>query len=280
MIKDSPSNHTGEPAPALISALRKLLTPLVRLLLAHRITQPFLAGLLKPIYIQVAEQEFQLPGKRQSNSRISLITGLHRKDVQRLRMEPRIEELVPDNVSLGTQLISTWVGDTRYLDVSGSPRPLPRRATESGEASFEQLVASVSRKDLRARVVLDELIRLGIATVDDQDFVRLNVDAFVPDEGFEEKAFYFGLGLQDHIAAGVHNLLGEQPPFMERGVFFSGLSAKDVEAIEVMANRLGMDVLKKLNAEARARKQKSGKQAGQKKRISFGIYFYSVDDEQ
>lgn len=47
-------------------------------------------------------------------------------------------------------------------------------------------------KDIRARSVLDEWLRLGIAHLDDQDRVRLNAEAFVPARGFEEKAFYFG----------------------------------------------------------------------------------------
>ena len=259
--------------------LRKLLAPLVRLLLARGITQPFLANLLKSVYVQVAEKEFPVPGRGQSNSRISLLTGVHRKDVQRIRAESPTEEVAPPIVSLGTQLIATWIGDERYLDPSGSPKPLKRRATADGSVDFEQLVASVSRKDIRARVVLDELLRLGVAEVDHEDFVRLNVEAFVPDTGFDEKVFYFGQNLRDHISAGTHNLLGEQPPFLERSVFYHGLRTVDLQEIVATSHSLGTEALKELNRKAMKMKRISEGQTGANKRFTFGVYFFSSDDE-
>ncbi|MBV5344757.1 MAG: hypothetical protein JZU63_04105, partial [Rhodoferax sp.] len=83
---------------------------------------------------------------------------------------------------------------------------MPRQGNLLGEASFDRLVASEST-DIRARAVLDEWLRLGIVELDADDNVRLISDAFVPKKGFEEKAYFLGRNLHDHIAASVHNLL-------------------------------------------------------------------------
>ena len=45
------------PAPALVRALRHLLQPLVRLLLRHQVTFPYLSNLLKGVYVEMGERE-------------------------------------------------------------------------------------------------------------------------------------------------------------------------------------------------------------------------------
>ena len=64
-----------------------LLRPLVHLLLSKQITFPILTTLLKELYVEVASEEFQIEGKRLTDSRINLLTGIHRKDVRRFREE-------------------------------------------------------------------------------------------------------------------------------------------------------------------------------------------------
>ena len=83
---DSPAttSNRGTPASSLVAALIRLLRPLVKLLLYHGITYPFLADLLKSVYVEVADREFPVEGKKQTDSRVSLLTGVHRKDVKGL----------------------------------------------------------------------------------------------------------------------------------------------------------------------------------------------------
>ncbi len=278
MVKKASESKPGEPPESLIVALRTLLKPLVRLLLAHGITLPTLTALLKSLYVEVAEREFPIPGKPQTDSRISLLTGMHRKDIRRLRHEPADDDVVPASVAVGTQLVARWVGEPEYLDAGGSPKALPIRKTQGGEASFEQLVAAVARQDLRPRVVLDELLRLGVAEVDG-NCVRLNTEAFIPKKGFDEKAFYFGKNLRDHIATGVHNLLGAAPPLFERSVSYHRLSKASVKELHEMADQLGMQALKAINSKAMEMKRRDERSSGEKQRINFGIYLYIGDDD-
>jgi len=263
------------PPPALVRALRRVLRPLVRLMLAHGVTFPFLAELLKGLFVQVAEREFSLPGKAQTDSRLSLLTGVHRKDVRRLRRGAAAEtQAMPATVSLGAQLVAAWLTAPRFLDRRGRPRPLPRTASEGGGVSFEGLVASVST-DIRARAVLDEWLRLGIVRLDRTGRACLNTEAFVPARGFEEKAFYLGQNCHDHAAAAVSNLLAEAPRFLERSVHYDALSPSSVEALARDAARAGMAALKTLNRRAMTLERSDVASPAPRQRINFGVYFYS-----
>lgn len=78
---------TAQQQLALVGAVEKILRPMVRVLLTHGLTYTWLTGLLKPIFVEVAMRDFHVPGKAQTDSRITLLTGVHRKDVKRLREE-------------------------------------------------------------------------------------------------------------------------------------------------------------------------------------------------
>lgn len=272
---DSPSPSLAGPAPALVRALRRVLRPLVRVMLAQGITYPYLAELLKNLFVDVAATEFRLDNKPPTDSRISLMTGVHRKDVSRLRGElAQASEAVPDVVSLGAQLVAVWLGTARYLHEDGRPLPLARFASEGGELSFESLVAGVN-SDIRSRVVLDEWLRLGVARLDDEGRVCLNAEAFVPSEGFDEKAYYFGHNLHDHAAAAAHNLLGGQAPLLERSVQYDALSEASVAQLAKQSRDAGMKALLAINKSALALEQADASTTTNRHRMTFGIYFYT-----
>ena len=293
---DSPP---ASPPPALVKALRQALRPLLRVMLARGITLPYLTELIKTLLVEVAESDFRLDGKTASDSRVSLLTGVHRKDVNRLRRgrdgaDGAAEDLekMPPVVSLGAQLVAQWLGHPQFLNAEGQPLPLPRNVSQGGAQSFEALVAGIN-SDIRSRVVLDEWLRLGVVNIDDQRRVCLNTQAFVPARGFDEKAFYFGHNLHDHAAAAAHNLLGQEPPFLERSLHFNSLSAGAVAELAAQSQKLGMQALVAVNKAAVAREAREvrEKEAGNRadnasddageqaaaslQRMTFGIYFYA-----
>lgn len=274
----SESAPTG-PSPAVVHALRRILRPLVRLMLAQGITYPYLTELLKGLFVEVAERDFRLePEKPSTDSRVSLVSGVHRKDVSRLRpLLQTPEALAPTVVPLGAQLVAQWLGQARYLQDDGQPRPLARLASEGGALSFEALVASVNN-DIRSRVVLDEWLHQGMVRLDEDGRVHLNTHAFVPADGAQEKAFYLGHNLHDHAAAAVHNVLGGQPAFMERSLHYDDLTAASVQELTRLSEQHGMKALLAVNQAALHAEARDGAAlaAGQaRQRITMGVYFYA-----
>lgn len=263
------------PSPALVRALRHVLRPLVRLMLAHGITYTYVCELLKALFVEIADKEFRIDQSPPTDSRVSLVSGVHRKEVSRLRQAMAEHmDTAPTVVSLGAQLVAVWLSSPQFLDDNARPKALARFASEGGEASFEALVAGVN-SDIRPRVVLDEWLRLGVVRFDEQKRVCLNVDAFVPTEGFDEKAFFFGHHLHDHAAAAASNLTGISKPFMERGVHYNALSAESIALLAQQSEQAGMAALLALNKSAMKLEQDDAHKAGPYQRMTFGVYFYT-----
>lgn len=258
-----------KPSPSLSAALRAVLRPLVHLLVARGVTYPMLLELLKETYVEVAQRRLGAP----SDSRVTLLTGVHRKDVRRLREagEAAAGEM-PEAIALGAQLVASWI--ERFHDAKGRPLPLARLQSEGGAKSFEALVTGVST-DIRPRAVLDAWLHLGVVKLDKEDRVVLANAAFVPSRGFEEKAFYLGLNVGDHAAAAAHNLLGEGAPFLERSVHYDALDPASVPDLAALADKTGMKALQAVNHEAMRAEARDEKKDAPKQRITFGMYFYT-----
>src|SRR5918998_419597 len=99
------------PPASLIAALRHLLRPLVRLLTSQGVTYPMLADLLKQIYVDVTVRDFALDGGPPTDSGVTLLTGVPRRDVKRLGEAPGgtpAGEAMPQLVALGAQLAAAW----------------------------------------------------------------------------------------------------------------------------------------------------------------------------
>jgi hypothetical protein len=260
---------------ALVDALRRVLGPLARLMLARGMTLPLAVELLKRVLVETAERDFRLESKAVTDSRISLLTGVHRKDVKRLRSLPRVDAPLPHKVSLGAQLVGRWVTQKPWVDRGGRPKRLPRLYSQGGKASFEALVASVSR-DIRPRSVLDEWIRLNVVTLNEADEVVLNTAAFVPREGADEKLHYLGLNVGDHAETAANNVLGREPRF-DRSVHHDGLSEEQVQRLRRRAAELGTAMLQTLHAEVEMMQQQA-RPAAPAQRFTCGVYWYDGDD--
>ena len=97
---------------------------------------------------------------------------------------------------------------------------------------------------------------------------------YVPEHGFDEKAYYFGRNLHDHIAAGAHNLEGGSPPMLERSVYYAELSRESIQELADLSEKEGMDALQAVNRRAMQLQERDASRGSATRRMSFGIYFY------
>lgn len=270
------------PPQALLRPLTRLLRPLVRLLIRSGVTFPVLADLLRGLYVDVAARDLLANPRAQTDSRISLLTGVHRKEIRRLRTQTPATAETPAVVTLGSQIIARWLGAPPYADADG-PLPLPRTARTTGEASFEGLVESVT-KDVRARSVLDDWIGQEIVSLDQDGRVRLNTAAFIPRPGGQEQLFYFARNLHDHIAAAAANVAIAGPaPFFDRSMHYDRLRPETVAQLEVTARDAAQQLLTDVNRIALAMAEADDKATPDGvstplRRINLGVYVYVEDD--
>ncbi len=259
----------------MIRAIRLVLRPLVRLMLAGGVTYQVVSELLKEVFVEVADREFRLDAARPSDSRISLLTGVHRKDVRRLRgVDHGGAKEVPLAIPFSARLIASWLGDERFTDEHGRPRRLPRSREDGGQASFEDLVTAHST-DCRPRVILDEWLNRGMVEIDDHGRVRLLTDAFVPADGLDEKLHYFANHLHDHAATATANLLGTGVPQLERSVMYEGMSEAAIAKLNRRARQLAATMLEDLNRLAIELDASEAVSIGARQRFTCGVYFHS-----
>lgn len=109
------------------------------------------------------------------------------------------------------------------------------KSTFDNLTGFEQLVSSVN-KDVRPKVILEELVRLNIVRLKDDNII-LNKSAFVTNKDFKEMAYYFSHHIHDHMASCVNNILKEQTPMLERNVYYASLSKNSVNKLRSIADK-------------------------------------------
>lgn len=264
---------------AIFNALGRMMKPVVRLLLARGISYVQFTDWLKHVFIETAVETFGDADKGINDSKISVITGVHRKDVKRLRelSLTDAEAKVPNNVSWGSQLVSAWLNKPNYNN-GDQPAAIARLRKQGQDISFEALSEIITR-DVSSRALLDEFVRLGIVTIDDKDMVQLVTTAFIPAKGEDEKAYYLGLGVGDHASAAVNNVLSQQPASFDRLVHYNHFSAQSIEVIEKLSREQGDQLLQTINKEAEKQNILNPAQNENRKRFTLGVYFYAEDDK-
>ena len=286
----TPPSAVGLPEPALAAeAISRVLQPLARLMIDHGLQLPSLVDLLKKALVDEAARAYGVAEKGSSDTRISLLTGVHRKDVKCLRDGPDAPVIRTPMVPIAASVVARWISDPRFLTADQSSRPLARTPSRGlpGEPDFPTLVSEVSR-DVGARAVLDELVRLGVVELRDDGFVVLKTEGFLPTEGRSESFHFLAANVAEHLAAAVHNLAPDRvgPPKLEQSAFAEDLSAPQVQELQQLARRMWTKALRQFLQTATLAWERRDADTGPKYRVRFGVYFndtpqdaHVVDDQ-
>jgi hypothetical protein len=266
------------PPEALLKAARRLLRPLVRLMMGSGLTFPVVVDALRRLFVDVAVTEILTESKSRTDSRISLLTGVHRKEIKRLREIPADIAEAPRVVSLASQIVALWVGSAEFTDAAGQPLPLKRGGATAEAATFEALVESVTT-DVRPRAVLDDLLSHGVAYMDAMGQVHLNTEAFIPRPGGEAQLFYYARNLHDHVAAATANIsAADTPPFLDRSVHYDGLTPEQAAELEAYARAAALRALLDVNRKALQLTEGKNPAEADARRLNFGVYLFNDMD--
>lgn len=249
-----------------------LLAPLATWLLRSGVSYGALASALKTVFVDAAQAELERAGTQPTYSALSVLSGVHRKDVRALcEAAPASGAPAVRGVPLASQVYTRWLSARRYRGRDGAPRTLPR----SGPGiTFETLAREVS-VDVHPRTVMEELVRLGMVRVDGDLLVPVAA-SFVPSQRRDELTALFAANAGDHIAAAVHNLTTDAPRYLEQSVFADGLGQESVAVLHEMARGLWQTAFEDMVKAARLRVDRDDAlPADRQQRMRFGVYFYS-----
>jgi Family of unknown function (DUF6502) len=270
--------HESRSDIALREALR-LMQPIAQVLVANGVTYPQFVRALKTTFLRAAQAELQSSDALVTDSALSLLSGVHRKDVRVMRSSDGPPPSRNRALSLAADVAARWTRAAEYVDADGAPRVLPLRSRRNGETSFESLVQSVS-KDFHARSVLDELLRLEVAVVEG-DQVRLRSEGLGSSDHFAATAEHFAASAADHLAAGAANLRAvshaDPGPFFEQSIAVEGLSAHSTAVLQSLARDACTAALARVDSESRTRQaqEAQGLPAEIALRIRVGTFFYA-----
>lgn len=265
--------NSQNPASALPEALA-IAEPLVAWLLRSGVGYGEFTAALKLLFLTQAQRELEQQGTKPTDSALSLLSGLHRKDVRALRDEATIQlqNIQNDRGQWGKPSMANQVA-TRWLAEKQWPEEMPFAGSTP---SFESLAREVSR-DVHPRSILLELQRLGLVAAEG-DSVRLLREALIPNTSLQEARSLLAGAVSDHLHAGVHNLNpNSQGKFLEQSVFADGLSPESVRALQQLANTLWSHVLSEV-VKAATPLCEQDQHHPQPQRFRLGVYSYSTPE--
>lgn len=149
------------------------------LLLRNGVTYKEFALLCKSIFVEAASEDYGIRGRPTNVSRISVLTGIDRKEVKRLR------DLMQENTTANeaqhsqdriTRLLTAWHRDQEFLGADGRPKALP---VEGDSASFFALIKRFGG-DVPKLALMKEMLRVGVIDKNDKGELEARARFYAP----------------------------------------------------------------------------------------------------
>lgn len=265
---------TASVEDALLHAAQDVLAPLARLMVAKGVHFGAVEERLKVAFVRaaieaaLAARPDALPHRLVS--RVAAATGINRREVTRL-IDAGTEPAAPPR-SPALRVFARWTTDPAYRTTAGKPRVLPRQGPAP---SFEALAASVTR-DVHARSLLDDLLRLDLAAWDmKRDTLSLRREAFVPRDDAMRLLGYLGGNVGDHLSAAVDNVVGTPGRHFEQAIMADGLAEGSLAELHLMMAPQWKQLIRALVPVIQARVDADGAEGAEPPgRLRIGLYMY------
>jgi hypothetical protein len=232
-------------AQALSAATRTLLVPLVRIFLRNGKAARSFYDIVKQVYVDLAKHEFGIGGKQATVSRIAILTGLTRKEVQAiLAQQADADQSIAEEYNRAARVIAGWLRDPKFSDGRGHPAPLPLHGKRG---SFDALVKAYSG-DIPVRAMLDELLHTGAVERLKNGNICLRARGYIPQKSAPEKLHILGTDTADLIATIDHNVyVAPQEPRFQRKVMYDNIPAEAAREFRAIAAARGQELLEALD---------------------------------
>jgi hypothetical protein len=274
---------------ALARAAVRIFRPLVRILLRHNVSYKTCADWLRWCYADVAYRDFALPNRKPTKSRVAVLTGLTRVDVNQLLAQPAPDEVAQrENYHRAALVLSGWANDPEFAS-GGKPLPALPFEAEDDDPSFSRLVAHHSG-GAPARAVLDELERNGAVCVRADRSIELVRTRYITRAATSDiqTADIFGMSCGELIGTIDHNWRPEQPDKRLQLLVYNRNIDPDLKAeartrIETAARELAEEIDALLyEHESRSRtdaEPEADADSGKTFQLGLGLYYFEADQD-
>ena len=254
----------------------------MRLLLRNGVAYADFSDVARRVFVEVASEDFGLPGRKQSVSRVSVLTGVNRKEVKRLLNEPEEKVAATKDNNRAARVVSGWMRDTDFNNSKGKPRTLTWGDNHS-DVSFEELVKRYSG-DMTARSILDELVRVGAVSIDkNKTRVKLLANGYVPAGSNEELLRLSGDSINDLLSTIDHNFkVDKETTRLQLRVAYDDIPDTGVESFRKLSNEKSLELLNYLDKflATQDRSVNPAVQGEGRYRTGLGIYYFEEPLDQ
>lgn len=259
-----------------LKACRHFMLPIARFLLRNGIGYREFAEISKLAFVQVASDDYGLRGRRTNMSRVSVMTGLNRKEIRKLRDRLEAEDWEPDpTLSKPATVLAKWYTSPKYLGPKGSPKWLPLES-HGKRVSFSGLVREVGG-DVPPGAMLKELLRADCVSEVRPGFWKAIKRQYSPSGIDLFQVQRFGECLHDLAQTIVKNMEQENPNsrLFEFRAWSDRLDSKEIPALKKTIASRGNEYLESIDdwLETHALTN-SGSAKGRPMRCGVGIYYF------
>lgn len=263
--------------PHIVAACRRLLRPVVRLLLKASINWKEFAEISKTVFVDVATAEFGIRGRPTNATRVAMLTGINRHEVSRQRqLLDAAEPDSPTYLNAAQRVLSGWHQDPDYLLPDGTPMELP----ENGAApSFQDLCRRYGG-DMPATALLRELRRVRAVAEGKSGALQARMRSYIQVEVDPDKLLRAGSVIEDLGDTVVHDLTAARGTALrfERRAENSAIDPRDVPAFQAFLEAEGMALLERID-DWLTEHERLADQRGASKRIRLGAGLYHIQNE-
>jgi len=237
---------------------------------------------VKSVYVEVAERDFNIAGRKSSQSRVAILTGFSRKEVARQKalLDSGTLFETTSNLNRITRVLVGWHSDAEYTGPYGMPIELPFDADSA--PSFCSLVMRYSA-DTSPREMLEELIRVGAVEKSSSGLYKVMMRTYIPERLNPDALERFGEVVRNFIETYEYNIETQEATArrFERIVFADdGLRASLMPAFDQLVRTKGLQLLVELDNWLSAQELTPAAKNKNEPRIKTGLGIYHFIGER
>lgn len=267
----------------MVALCRALLQPVARLLLHCGMTWKEFAEIAKTAFVKGATEEFGIRGRPTNVSRVSILTGIGRREVRKQRAAIEEEAPSPTYLNSATRVLSGWHQDRDFLDGAGKPLELYANGSESGSGSAGTTFEELWRRyggDVPVGALLKELVSVGAVEEAAPGRLRVIARAYIPRKFDVQKMLRAGDVLEDFGNTVVHDLTcaPEEPLRFERRATHALVDARALPEFRAMLEREGQALLERIDAWLTAHAVPEA-ETSTRRTVRLGAGLYHIQDD-
>lgn len=260
-------------------AIRVTMRPFIRLLLRYGVGYGDFANVVKELFVEIAFKDFTIEKRKQTISRVSVLTGIPRREIKKILDSPTElkSEYFPFNHA--ARILNCWLNDSEFQDSNGESSGISVR--DNGKGSFNALVRKYGN-NTPSRAILDELVRVGAVAVDNNGIATIISTAYVPNRDAQELLSVSLQSVSDHInTIDFNDIHKPDESHLQLTVNYDNVTDDGVEIFRQISREKSKEVLLFLNRFLATQDRDSNpKIEGEgTNRTGLGIFYYEEKSE-